>query len=164
MSSRSSPAEEGLGVLPLVSLGYGAKSHSSSWPEQTSLLVSSCPYPPSVPEWHWAGWLALGALVLHLWPPLRGCQDDHPLHCRPRNDLPLPQVVAEREKKENRLQLARETDLLVPISPPGTPACPLPSIKACTQGLGISQKSQAAFQGLGVRGGGVSQPGWVQPL
>lgn len=73
--------------------------------------------------------------------------------------LPPPGVAAEREKKEDRLQLARETGLLVPISPPRTPACPLPSTEDWTRGLGISQKSQAAFQGLGARGGEVSPPG-----
>lgn len=104
----------------------------------------------------WAGQLALEASVLYLWAPLRSCQADHP---HPSGQG-LTQTSAGKGNKEDRLQLARETDLLMSISPPRTPPAFTPSPQACTQGLvRISQKRQAAFQGLGARGGEVFQPG-----
>lgn len=61
--------------------------------------------------------------------------------------VPSPRVAAGRGKKEDRLQLARETDLLVPISPPRTPLLPPSLPEAGPRGLGVSQKSQATSQG-----------------
>lgn len=61
--------------------------------------------------------------------------------------VPSPRVATGRGKKEDRLQLARETDLLVPISPPRTPLLPPSFSEACPWGLGVSQKSQATSQG-----------------
>lgn len=109
------------------------------------------------------GWLAdLGSPHPVLLASPQGLPDCSLPPCRPGTDPPSPRLAARRGKKENRLQLAREPDL-VPINPPRTPACPPsafhPRPRPVHRGLGSARKVRQLFKDRGVRGGEVSQPG-----
>lgn len=127
-----------------MSLGYGSKEPRILMAQigvALSLSLASCTQHPRMA----LGWpLAARGPVLYLWPPHRAARLARPTVAQ-GNNSPLRRAwgwAAGRGRKEDRLQLAPETDLLVPISPPA-----LPPPEGCPQGLEISQKSQATFQG-----------------
>lgn len=94
----------------------------------------------------WLGWPWEPWSCQYLWPPHRGCQTDHPHPAGQETTLPSLRVAVEREKKEDRLQLAWETGLLVPISPPRTPACPSLPSRLVHRGLGSARKVRQLFR------------------
>lgn len=109
------------------------------------------------------GWLAgPGSPCPVLLASLRGLPDGSlpTLQARDRPSPP-PGWQQEEEKKRIVSSWPRSQTLCPSALREPWPILPLPStpIPVLYKGLRISQKSQAAFQGPGVRGGEISQPG-----